>query len=104
MKAGKNAKQIHTLLKALNVSELFVYYVLALYNDTGNIADWPKSRRPRTAHTKKVVEAVRACINQNPVRRQKTITKGASTLCRMAKCNTLQLCRVAKVARHMPSM
>ncbi len=31
-------------------------------------------------------------------------SKGASTLCRAAKCNTLQLCRTAKVARHMPLM
>ncbi len=30
--------------------------------------------------------------------------KGASTLRRTAECNTLQLCRVAKVARHMPPM
>ncbi len=30
--------------------------------------------------------------------------KGASTLCRAAECNTLQLCCVAKVARHMPPM
>ncbi len=28
--------------------------------------------------------------------------KGASTLCRAAKCNTLQLCCAAKVARRMP--
>ncbi len=30
--------------------------------------------------------------------------KGASTLCRTAECNTLQLCLTAKVARHMPPM
>ncbi len=30
--------------------------------------------------------------------------KGASTLCRAAECNTLQLYRMAKVARHMPPM
>ncbi len=30
--------------------------------------------------------------------------KGAFTLCRAAECNTLQLCRVAKVARHIPPM
>ncbi len=29
---------------------------------------------------------------------------GASTLCHAAECNTLQLCRVAKVARHVPPM
>ncbi len=29
---------------------------------------------------------------------------GASTLCRAVKCNTLQLCRTAKVTRHMPLM
>ncbi len=32
------------------------------------------------------------------------LSKGASTLCRAVECNTLQLCRVAKVARHMPPM
>ncbi len=32
------------------------------------------------------------------------IHKGASTLCRVAKCNTLQLCCAAKVVRHMPLM
>ncbi len=67
-KAGKNAKQIHTLLKPLKVSEHFVYRVLALYNDTGDIVDWLRSSQPRTVGTKKVVEAVRARINQNPGR------------------------------------
>ncbi len=31
-------------------------------------------------------------------------SKGASTLCRTAECNTLQLSHAAKVARHMPPM
>ncbi len=30
--------------------------------------------------------------------------KDVSTLCHAAECNTLQLCRAAKVARHMPPM
>ncbi len=89
MKAGKNAKQIHTLLKPLKLSECFVYRVLALYNDTGDIVDWSKSGWPRTTRTKKVAEAVRARINQNPVRWQKTIANGMNiaprTLSRLLK-------------------
>ncbi len=75
MKARKNAKQIHTLLKPLKVSECFVYRVIALYNDTGDVVGWPRSERPHTAHTKKVVEAVCTRINQNPGCRKKTIAK-----------------------------
>ncbi len=75
LKASKNAKQIHMLLKLLKVSECFVYRVPALYNNTGDIVDQSRSWRPHTAHTKKVVEAVRACINQNPACRQKIIAK-----------------------------
>ncbi len=75
MKTGKTAKQIPRLLKPLKVSECFVYRVLALYNDTGDIVDRPRSGWPRTARTKKVVAAKYARINRNPVRRWKTITK-----------------------------
>ncbi len=32
------------------------------------------------------------------------LPKSASILCRATECNTLQLCRAAKVARHMPPM
>ncbi len=73
IKAGKNAKQIHTLLKLLKVSEHLVYRVLALYNDTGDIVEQPRSGWPHTVCTKKVVKAVRARIDRNPVRRQETI-------------------------------
>ncbi len=41
--------------------------------------------------------------NESPIHLWKK-SKGASTLCRTAKCNTLQLCRAAEVARHMPLM
>ncbi len=75
MKAGKNAKQIHTLLKPLKVNKCFVYHVLVLYNNTGDIVDQLRSRWLCTASKKKVVEAVCAGINRNPVRRQKTIAK-----------------------------
>ncbi len=75
MKVGKNAKQIHTLLKPLKVSKHFVYRVLALYNDTGNIVDRLRSGHPCTARTKKVAGTVLARINQNPVHRQKTAKK-----------------------------
>ncbi len=75
MKSGRNVKQIHMQLKPLKESECFVYRVLALYNYSGDIAHCQRSGQPRTALTKMVVEAVRACINQNPRRRQKTIAK-----------------------------
>ncbi len=75
MKAGKNAKQIHTLLKPLKVSECFVCCVLALYNDTGDIVNQPRSGQPCTARTKNIMEAVYARINQNPGHRQKTIAE-----------------------------
>ncbi len=76
MKAGKNTKQIHTLLKPLKVNECFVYRVLILYNNTGDTVDQLRSGCHHTAHTKKVVvEAVRAHINQNPVHQQEPIAK-----------------------------
>ncbi len=40
------AKQIHMLLKPLKVSECFAYRVLALFKDTSNIVDWPRSGSP----------------------------------------------------------
>ncbi len=49
MKAGKNVKQICMLLKLLKVNEHFVYRVLTLFNDTGDIVDWLRSGWPRTA-------------------------------------------------------
>ncbi len=80
MKAGKNAKQIQTLLKLLTkVSEHFVYRVLAL----GDIVNQPRSGLLRTAHTKNVVETVHACINQNPERLQETIAKVMNVAPRM---------------------
>ncbi len=47
MKTGKNGKQIHTLLKLLKVSKRFIYRILALYNDTGDLVDWLRSGWPR---------------------------------------------------------
>ncbi len=32
---------------------------------------------------------------------KKLLSKGASALCRVAECNTLQLCHTAEVVRHM---
>ncbi len=69
MKAGKNAKQIHTLLKPLKVNKCFVYHVLALYDDTGDFVKSAEKWAACTVRTKKVVEAVHARINQNPVYR-----------------------------------
>ncbi len=64
MKAGKNAEEIHMLLKRLKVSEHFVYCVLALYNGTGDIVNQPRNGL-RTVHTKNVVEAVCVCIRNS---------------------------------------
>ncbi len=75
MKAGKNARQIQTLLKLLKVSKRFVYRVFGLYNDIGDIFNQSRSGQPHTAHTKKVGKAVHARIIRNPMCRQKTIAK-----------------------------
>ncbi len=61
--------------KKSTVLVCFVYHVLTLYNNTGDIVDWLRSEQPRTACTEKVVEAVRARINQSSVHQQKTIAK-----------------------------
>ena len=70
-KAGKNGKQIFTLLKPLNISQKFVYRTIQRFRETGDVVDRARPGRPRTARTTKTVEAVGSRIRRNPLRKQK---------------------------------
>lgn len=74
-KVGKTAKQIYTLLHTLKINEWFVYCTLERFRLTGDVVDRAREGRPRTVRTKKVMEAVRSRVNQNPCRKQKILAK-----------------------------
>ena len=57
---------IPKIIKQLKVPKSTVYDAVKRYQDLGNTKDRPKSGRPRTAHTKANIKAVRERVRRNP--------------------------------------
>lgn len=74
-KCNKGPKEIFELLQPLQITMKFVYRTINRYTEASSVDDRPRSGRPRTIRTKKVVEAVRHRILRNPLRKQKVMAR-----------------------------
>ncbi|XP_076068371.1 uncharacterized protein LOC143040819 [Oratosquilla oratoria] len=71
-RAGKTNSEI---IKLLKVAKSTVYHVVNRFKELGTSEDRPRSGRPRTARTKKVVNAVRERMRRNPKRSIRKLAK-----------------------------
>ena len=62
-------------IKLLKVAQFTVYHVKNRFKEIGTSEDHPRSGRPRTARTKKVIKAVRERMRRNPTRSAKQMAK-----------------------------
>lgn len=65
---GLNANQISKKLKPYKVKRARVFYTVKRLRETGSIYDRPRSGRPRTVRTPKMIRRVKARIWRNPQR------------------------------------
>ncbi|XP_076042036.1 uncharacterized protein LOC143025940 [Oratosquilla oratoria] len=92
-RAGKTNSEI---IKLLKVAKSTVYHVVNRFKELGTSEDRPRSGRPRTARTKKVVNAVRERMRRNPKRSIRKLAKD------MNVSNTLMRTIVRKDLRLSP--
>lgn len=71
-RAGKKNSEIVKLIKAPRST---VYHTVKRFNELGNAADRPRSGRPRTARTPKLVNAVKARVRRNPKRSMRRMAR-----------------------------
>ena len=71
-RAGKTKPEIVKLLKAPKST---VYHTLRRFKELGTTEDRPRSGRPRTSRTPKMIKAVKARINRNPRRSMRKMAK-----------------------------
>lgn len=71
----KSTMDIVRELKHLKIDRWFVYRTIKRYNETGSVNDRPRSGRPKSATTKKIVKKVRERIRQNPRRSANEMAK-----------------------------
>ncbi len=64
-----------TLLRLLKINERHVYHVKKVFQETGDVCHHSRAGQPCSAHTKNVVNAVRARITQKPCCTQKIISQ-----------------------------
>lgn len=91
---GKLPAQIFKMLRKTGVSESFVKYTIKRLRETGSIKNRPKSGRPRSARTKKLIKAVRERIRRNPERSARKLAADfqvSNTTMRRVLKNDLQL-------------
>jgi inhibitor of nuclear factor kappa-B kinase subunit alpha len=72
-KAGHQPTKIIKLLKNIGVKKQFVYDTIKRYQDTGSTEDRPRTGRPRSAKTPKMIRKLKARIRRNPFRKQKKL-------------------------------
>ena len=71
----KSTIEIVRLLKHLEIDRWFVYRTIKRYNETGSVNDRPRSGRPKSATSKKIVKNVRDRIRRNPGRSANEMAK-----------------------------
>ena len=71
---GKTRPEILRALKTLNVNPMFIKRTIERYEETCSIKDKPRSGRPKSKRTRKVIKAVRERIARNP---RRSLTKMA---------------------------
>lgn len=74
-KCGYQKSDIFKTLKPLGISRMFVYRAVKLFDETGGVDDRSRSGRPRTVRTPEVINAVKARIRRNPLRKQKIMAR-----------------------------
>lgn len=88
-KVGMEPSVIFQTLQKLGISRMFVYRTINRYNNTSSVEDQKRSGRPRAVRTTKAVNAVKARIRRNPIRKQKILSREmkipARTLSRIIK-------------------
>ena len=63
------------IIKLLKVAKSTVYNVVKIFKELGTSEDRPRSGRPRTTRTKKVIEAVQERVRRNPKRSARQMAK-----------------------------
>lgn len=74
-KVGKEPADIFDTLKKLGISRMFVYRTIQRYTETMSVDDRERSGRPRSIRTNQAVNAVKARIRRNPIRKQKILSR-----------------------------
>ena len=70
--AGRTNSEI---IKLLKVAKSTVYHVVNRFKELGTSEDRPRSGRPHTAQTKKVIKAVQERVRRNPKRSVRQMAK-----------------------------
>lgn len=74
-RVGKTPSEIFNLLKTLPISRRFVYRTVQRFKETNNVYDRPRDGRPRSVRLPNVINAVRARVYRNPLRKQKVLAR-----------------------------
>lgn len=74
-KCGFEKSDIFKTLKPLGISRMFVYRAVKLFIETGGVDDRSRPGRPRSIRTPEVINAVKARIRRNPLRKQKIMAR-----------------------------
>ncbi|XP_045456525.1 uncharacterized protein LOC123666478 [Melitaea cinxia] len=101
-KVGMEPSIIFQTLQKLGISRMFVYRTNNRYSITSSVEDQKRSGRPRVVRTTKAVNAVKARIRRNPIKKQKILSremKIPARLCRRVDRSKRLLSRYA-VERH----
>lgn len=72
---GMEPTVIYKTLQKLGISRMFVYRTIDRFLGTSSVDDNKRSGRPRTVRTAQAVNAVRARIRRNPLRKQKILSR-----------------------------
>ncbi|XP_059096817.1 uncharacterized protein LOC131891306 [Tigriopus californicus] len=65
---GETCQEIARTLSSLKVTKSTAWYTIKRYKYTGSVENRPKSGRPRSIRTRKLIEATRSKIRRNPKR------------------------------------
>lgn len=74
-KCGYERGDIFKMLQPLQISRMFVYRAVKLFEDTGGVRDRQRSGRPRVVRTPQAIKAVEARIRRKPLRKQKILSR-----------------------------
>lgn len=79
---GMTPPEIFKLGKKLEINRMLIKRTIDRYQETSSIEDKPRSGRPRTSRTPKLIKNVREKIRRNPRRSMRKLAKEAQTSAR----------------------
>ena len=88
---GRANSKINQLVK---VVKLTVYHIVKIFKELGTSEDRPRSGRPRTARSKKMIKAVQERVRKNMKRSTRQITKDMNV-------NVTSMRRVIKIDLYL---